>query len=487
MTTIRLLLGLLLLIALPACGPDEETGCTGDEDEDVDEDGDGYCAPIDCDDGDPAINPGATEICNEIDDNCNDGLNEDELSDEDGDGSVTCLDCDDLNPDLFPGSVEACDGLDNDCDGQPGDTEGDADGDGWMNCADCDADDGDIHPGAPELECDGIDNNCDEVLHPDELDDDGDGSTACAGDCAPENAAIHPNADELCNGIDDDCDGVVPPDELDVDADGVAICDGDCEDEFSHIHPGADEVCNGIDDNCDGVFFDDADGGEQTDEDSDGFAPCMGDCDDGEPTINPSAYDLLDTAIDANCDGLAGGENPGLELREGPESDLLDLLHGQCNVHGKTVHQADFEAGPDGSPVGLSQTGLSFLAEYEDTLFGFAFEDDRNGVGPYTGSLFGSPEAGIGTLTVAFDSPQTLVIVTLHGHDSTQWEGYTVALSWDEASLLDEDEPFFGSQPTEVWTQRGLQSLNNVAFDQLVLSVSTPPEILLLDDLYYCR
>ena len=42
----------------------------------LDNDGDGYGFDLDCDDTDPDINPGATEICNAIDDNCDGNIDE---------------------------------------------------------------------------------------------------------------------------------------------------------------------------------------------------------------------------------------------------------------------------------------------------------------------------------------------------------------------------------------------------------------------------
>lgn len=126
---------------------------------DADADGFGGGAPVnacellpdhvevggDCDDADDQVNPGAPEICDGVDNNCDDEVDDEDLDDLDfthipewyfdGDGDgyggpvstsactqpagtfATDDDCNDIDPHAFPGADERCNGMDDDCDG----------------------------------------------------------------------------------------------------------------------------------------------------------------------------------------------------------------------------------------------------------------------------------------------------------------------------------------------------------------------------------
>ena len=181
-----------------------DTDCDGRDDFDADEDGyptgeveygptenapgTGSLDPskVDCDEDDPDINPGATEVWYDgIDANC-DTL-DDYDADQDGwvpeawldDPDSQDADCDDADADINPGATELWyDGVDQDCEE---DFDYDADADGFVpsehlalvstevqetygidpDLADCDDTDGEVYPGATELLFDSTDDDCD--------------------------------------------------------------------------------------------------------------------------------------------------------------------------------------------------------------------------------------------------------------------------------------------------------------------------------------
>ena len=130
--------------------------------------------------------------------------------DADGDGvtDATCggLDCDDAEALTYPGAPEICDSTDNDCDGTFADENSDDDGDGQSPCdGDCDDTESTVLTGGTET-CDGLDNDCLNGID-DPFDGDGDQWATCVGDCDDTNAQIYPGAPEICDGEDSDCDG----------------------------------------------------------------------------------------------------------------------------------------------------------------------------------------------------------------------------------------------------------------------------------------
>jgi hypothetical protein len=139
--------------------------CNGEADEDldafaVDYDGDGWTITDgDCDDLDETVNPDMAETEDGRDENC-DGVadegtdNAGNTDDADKDGySIADGDCDDADPAVNPGATEDDGGYDDDCDGVADEDEygADYDGDGYsMRWGDCDDTDPSVYDRADD-------------------------------------------------------------------------------------------------------------------------------------------------------------------------------------------------------------------------------------------------------------------------------------------------------------------------------------------------
>ena len=270
-------------------------------------------ASLDCDPNSAVTRPGAPEICDGKDNDCDRATDED-IAFKDWDGSLRKLgescgtgacaggtvECD---PDTHAArcstaskasEAEICrNELDDNCNGftddpvEDGCVEQDTDGDGVPDdledkyCGplakihsevfpDYDAmTHPDVPPEAvhskPEPCCCGwdgtgacpelCDRNCDGECKPcAAADEDCDGFSKPV-DCDDSDPHVYPGAPEKCgDGVDQDCKGGdLPCTGTDADKDGFLAGLGDCDDQDPLVHPFADEVCNGRDDNCDGV------------------------------------------------------------------------------------------------------------------------------------------------------------------------------------------------------------------------------------------
>jgi hypothetical protein len=251
---------------------------------------------------DPALDLGTVTL---VANNCLEG--DASLYDADGDGWAACgTDCDDASAATHPGAGEVCDGADNDCDGTT--DEGtecyDDDGDGQTeNDGDCNDGNAAIYLGAPEDYTNGIDDDCDGVVDSSFMDHDGDGYAVEGGDCDDADATVHPGAAEDANGVDDDCDGTIDEGtaRYDDDGDGQTELAGDCDDADPNTYPAAPELADWVDNDCDGSLDE---GTVNADDDGDGYTEIGGDCDDTRVRVNPSATEVNGDGLDNDCDGV---------------------------------------------------------------------------------------------------------------------------------------------------------------------------------------
>jgi len=160
----------------------------------------------DCDENDEKVHPGAAEICNKKDDNCDTQIDEGAAPvtmwpDQDGDGyyksqtgtsKIGCGnapgyaaqggDCDDLDPAIHPGAVETCNLRDDNCDGTVDERVRPRCGVGWCSRVSLSCDPADCQPGPPTAEtCNSFDDDCDG-----EIDN---GTCSTGGACADDTCA----------------------------------------------------------------------------------------------------------------------------------------------------------------------------------------------------------------------------------------------------------------------------------------------------------
>ena len=291
-----------------------------------DNDGDGYIADVDCNDNDPNIHPGAFEVCNGLDDNCNRRVDEylpvdifNRDADADGYGTpagalVACsqpagyvgnnFDCNDDDPNIRPGATEICNGVDDNCNGSVDE--------GVQNTYYKDSDRDSY--GNPQI-----------TIYACSLPE---GYAADNTDCDDKYASVHPGAPEICrNELDDNCNGLIDegnnyyPDQ-DKDGygdpqswkiscdplDGFVLDNTDCNDADELINPPAKEVCDGDDNNCNKEID------EGFDADGDSIADCFDNC---PKTTNKDQLDTDKDGFGDMCDNCSLTANPGQQDTNG--------------------------------------------------------------------------------------------------------------------------------------------------------------------------
>ena len=387
------------------------------------------------------------EPCDGVDTDCTGGVGIDEI-DLDGDLWVECSledgewlgdaaiqgggDCAPSNAARFPGADEVCNDADDDCDSLVDEDEAldvetfslDQDGDGYSDgttlVTACSAPSGYVAFGP------GIQTDCDDST-----------------------ASVSPEAEERCNSIDDDCDGTIdeasatdaPSWYVDSDDDGYGstvvlgvacteITGGsslstDCNDGRADVSPGATETCTGFDDDCDGLIDDDdpslvSNAGWYFDSDGDGFGDAASpgnfcaersgfaqdnqDCDDRDSAVHPDATEICRNGLDDDCDdspgecdasgtqGLAGADGlysgatglvsagAAVALFDVNEDDIGDVVIGAINARsdGDEVGGAYVFFGPATGVFDLEDADLAILGDSEGEELGGTLEGGQD-------------------------------------------------------------------------------------------------------------
>ncbi|MES2642945.1 MAG: MopE-related protein [Myxococcota bacterium] len=401
----------------------------------------------DCDDAAAAVHPGAAEVCNETDDDCDGAVDEDAVdrstfyadSDMDSYGdaaepalacsleagfSADATDCDDTVATTYPGAPDTCNGEDDDCDGAI-DEDGiygtpwfaDMDGDGYGVMTEITV----VACAAPE------------------------GYSGTFGDCDDAAAAVNPGAAEVCDAADtdEDCDGLTDDADAsvtgqsswypDADGDGYGVSDGavmrcdepggygadatDCDDDSAAVYPGAEEVCDdGVVNDCDAA----TDGSE-----------CLFDGQSSASTaditltglVGADAFGTSMAGADVNGDGIgdlaisAYGYDRGATANAGGTWIFLGPLDGTETL---ATADATIQGNLAGDRLGFSIANLgdSDADGFDELLLG---ADGWNSPTTDAGGAFIFDHASTGTILVAS------AVATISGDTTLDFTGTDVA------------------------------------------------------------
>jgi len=359
----------------------------------------------DCNDSDPNEHPGQTWYKDADDDGYSDGTTDTTCSRPAGykvasELTATSGDCKDNDNTVHPGATEVCNGYDDDCDGLVDDADPSVVGQTtWYQDSDSDTFG---NPSVSQLACsqptgyvlDNTDcNDSDPNEHPgqtwykdadNDLYSDGTSTTSCtrptgykvaseltatSGDCNDGNPDVNPAATEECNGIDDDCDTLVDEegatgcttyyrdddnDGYGQDADSKCLCafedpydttvGGDCNDSDPNEHPGQTWYKDADDD-----LYSDGTSTTSCTRPTDykvasELTATSGDCDDGDGNNFPGNTEVCGDGQDNDCDTLIDCADD--DCPDCPECYMCNTTSGECEFDSSQLPAAGFTATP---------------------------------------------------------------------------------------------------------------------------------------------
>jgi len=271
-------------------------------------------------------------------------------------------DCDDVDSSAYPGAVEMCDTVDNDCDGTIDegtaydavtwfrDQDGDRYGSFFDQIRSCIQPEGYVCVLEPSDDpcSDSCDNDLDGLTDQDDPDCDGfdaaaindDGvlvwstyntaewensevrfwdynrDTVMDFDCNDNDEGFSPGAKEQCdiNDMDENCDGLIDDETLEL---AAAVCDPAAEEE-DFLACLEDTLAVGMvqwNEDVDHDSYGNPDAALQACDQPDGMVGNELDCDDGQALVNPDNAEVCGDSIDNDCDGETDEEDAPYPLR----------------------------------------------------------------------------------------------------------------------------------------------------------------------------